>query len=114
MSENINRTLGKIGRLLEIFEERITKEVSSEKNLPTTTFAKEVCADFDMNWNQVYHIVNVYVNERPDMEIKLGPKGGASFRTMPFVIPEKSEASLEDAIVDMTEESNSGISSNNG
>ena len=76
MSEAKTNAVKKFDQFIEVIEERIKEANAQGKHLPATTLAKEVGPTFGWEWPQAYQFINAYLDERPELEVKKGPKGG--------------------------------------
>ena len=76
MSQAKENAVRKYDQFIEVIEGRITKANAEGKNLPATTLAKEIGPTFGWEWPQAYQFINAYLDERPELEVKKGPKGG--------------------------------------
>jgi hypothetical protein len=96
MSEFIDKTLGNIGQFLETVEAKIADSLAAGKTLPATKLARDVGPSFGFEWPQAYHIINIYIDQRPQLEIGKGPKGGIRLRTIKVdAVDAKPEDSLK-------------------
>lgn len=76
MSEAKTNALNKYAQFIDVIEKRIAEENGNGKNLPATILAKEIGPTFGWDWPQAYQFINAYLDERPELEVKKGPKGG--------------------------------------
>jgi hypothetical protein len=82
MSEHIERTQGTIVPFLEALEAKIQQVVIVGNGvLPATATAKEMAPAFGWEWSMAYHVLKLYVDARPELEIRKGPHGGVAKRT---------------------------------
>ena len=82
MSEHIERAQGTIVPFLEALEAKIEQIVIVGNGiLPATATAKEMAPAFGWEWSMAYHVLKLYVDARPELEIAKGPKGGVRKRT---------------------------------
>lgn len=83
MSQNngaIERTLEKQRTFLKVVESRIQEAIIKKESLPATTLAKDLGPAFNMEWPRAYQMIGLYLDERPELFIKKGPKGGITLR----------------------------------
>lgn len=80
MSEATTSALKKYGEFLIVVEEKIAESISNGRSLPATKLARDVAPSFGWEWPQAYHFINAYVDERPELYIKKGPKGGITLK----------------------------------
>jgi hypothetical protein len=80
MSEATKKTLTKFEQFLEVIEAKINETIAHGNALPSTQLAKDIGPTFGWEWPQAYHFINAYVDERPELFIKKGPKGGVALR----------------------------------
>lgn len=80
MSEARNKAVSKYDQFLEVVEAKIEESIAKGKALPATQLAKDVAPSFGWEWPKAYHFINAYVEERPELHIKKGPKGGIELR----------------------------------
>jgi hypothetical protein len=78
MSQAKENAVRKYDQFIEMIEARIAKTNAEGKNLPATTLAKEIGPTFGWEWPQAYQFIKAYIDERDDLEIKHGPRGGIS------------------------------------
>jgi hypothetical protein len=80
MSEATTAALKKYGEFLAVVEEKIMESLSQSKSLAATKLAKDVGPSFGWEWPQAYHFINAYVDERSELFVKKGPKGGITLK----------------------------------
>jgi hypothetical protein len=80
MSEARKAAVNKYDEFLRVIENKIALAISTGKSAPTTKLAKEVGPSFGWEWQQAYHMINSYIDERADLYIKYGPRGGACLK----------------------------------
>jgi hypothetical protein len=80
MSESITKTQSVIQQFLEAVEEKTTEALAEGRNLPATKLARDLAPRFGWEWPQAYHLINIYMDSRPELEIGKGPKGGIRYR----------------------------------
>ena len=73
-------TIGKISGFLEIVSKKIEEAFKQGKSVPTTILAKEVAPTFGWEWQHAYHLIGIFLVDRPDLYIKKGPNGGIAPR----------------------------------
>ena len=79
--ENIEKAISDYRRLLEILIPEIEKASETDSCVPTTIFAKEHCAKFNVEWSVLYNQIKMFVASNSDeLEVKLGPKGGVHLK----------------------------------
>lgn len=105
MSESKNKALDKVSRFLEIVESKIEESIARDVSLPATNLAKNIGPEFGWEWPQAYHIINTYLDEREDLYVKKGPKGGIT-KKKPGQILVNSSSSL---LGSLTEEQRAGV-----
>lgn len=80
MSEARQAAVNKYNEFLSVIESKIAEAVSIGKSAPTTRLAKEIGPSFEWEWQQAYQMINAYIDERSDLYIKYGPRGGACLK----------------------------------
>lgn len=80
MSENIIKTQSVINQFLETVEAKVEEALAEGRNLPATKLAKDLAPNFGWEWPQAYHLINIYMDSRPELEVGKGPKGGIRYR----------------------------------
>lgn len=80
MSESITKTQSTISQFLEAVEAKVEAALAAGKNLPATKLAKDLAPSFGWEWPQAYHLINIWIPSRPELEIGKGPKGGIRYR----------------------------------
>jgi|SRR5271163_2069094 len=80
MSQAKTNAIRKYDQFCEIIETKIEEAIGQGKSLPATTLAKDIGPTFGWEWPQAYHIINSYLDERPELYVKKGPKGGIALR----------------------------------
>lgn len=88
MSEAIDNASRKYNQFLEVVEGKINSAIAEGKSLPATKLAKDIGPTFGWEWPQAYHIIGSYLDERSDLYVKKGPKGGISLKPAK-VLPEE-------------------------
>lgn len=76
MSEAKNNAVKKFDQFCEVIETKIAESLAQGKALPATKLAKDIGPTFGWEWPQAYHFINAYLDERPELHVKKGPKGG--------------------------------------
>ena len=91
MSEGLEKAVAKYREFLTVAEERINAVIPTGGSIATTKLAEEVGAQFDIDAQQGYHLLSIYVESRSEeIEIKRG-KGGGIVATKPYLAILKGE-----------------------
>lgn len=102
MSQATTNALRKIEQFLEVIETKVTEANAQGKAYPATKLAKEIGPTFGWEWPQAYHIINTWLDERPDLYVKKGPKGGITPKPAGVVAApvEEEEVFLRNAVAE--------------
>jgi hypothetical protein len=87
MSQATTNAARKYEQFLEMVESKILEANSQGKALPATKLAKDIGPAFGWEWPQAYHFISAYIDERPDLHVKKGPKGGIEPKPATIVAP---------------------------
>ena len=85
MSQATTNAVRKYEKFLEVVEAKIQESNAQGKALPATKLAKDIGPDFGWEWPQAYHFISAYLDERPELHVKKGPKGGIEPRPVSAV-----------------------------
>ena len=67
-------------RFFDVLETRIEVSLAKGESLPITGLAKELATEFGVDWPQTYQLIRMYMDDRQELEIGKGPKGGIRLR----------------------------------
>lgn len=76
MSKYKDMTMARASSFYDELETRIEAAIAKGESLPITTLAKELATDLGVEWPQTYQLIRMYLDDRQDLEVGLGPKGG--------------------------------------
>jgi hypothetical protein len=76
MSKTIIDATEKVNKFFVVLEDRVERNIKLNIKTQSTKFAKEICNQFDMDWQVAYHLIGLYLSYRQDLYVKNGSKGG--------------------------------------